>query len=140
MSPPPTSPPFEPKPAKGKVSEHSEKGTAEYKIWFIKIGENSGLVKTLYSDGTVTYTVTDGVEVGGTGGAPGAKINIGKLERGEKVDFGGGVKFDYGRTCQLSRPTGTPGMTLAPAATGPLTVVAVQTLVTWALWRLRHRP
>ena len=41
---------------------------------------------------------------------------------------------------QLSRPTGTPGMTLASAATGPLIVVAVQTLVTWALWRLRHRP
>ena len=98
MSPPPTSPPFEPKPANCKVSEHSEKGTAEYKIWFIKIGENSGLVKTLYSDGTVTYTVTDGVEVGGTVGASGAKINIGKLERGEKVDFGAGVKFDYGST------------------------------------------
>ena len=40
---------------------------------------------------------------------------------------------------QLSRPTGTPGMTLASAATGPLIVAAVQALVTYALWRIRRR-
>jgi hypothetical protein len=93
----PTNPPFNPKPAKCKVSEHGEKVNSEIKIAFIKIGENAGFIETTYSDGTVTYTATDGASVGATGGF-GAKLDIGKLEGGAKVDFGGGLKFDYGST------------------------------------------
>jgi hypothetical protein len=94
---PPTDPPFDPKPSRCKVSEHGEKVNSEIKIAFIKIGENAGFIETTYSDGTVTYTATDGASVGATGGF-GTKLEIGKLERGAKVDFGGQVKFDYGST------------------------------------------
>lgn len=94
---PTTDPTFDPKPAKCKITEHSEKVNSEIKIAFIKIGENAGFVETTYSDGTVTYTATDGAEVGVTGGF-GTKLDIGKVERGAKVDFGAGVKFDYGST------------------------------------------
>ena len=87
---PPTTPPLDPKPKKCKITEHSEKVNSEIKIAFIKIGENAGFIETTYSDGTVTYTATDGAEVGLTGGF-GGKLDIGKLERGVKVDFGAGV-------------------------------------------------
>ena len=95
--PPGTDPGFDPKPPKCKITEHSEKVNSEIKIAFVKIGENAGFVETTYSDGTVTYTATDGAEVGVTGGF-GTKLDIGKVERGAKVDFGAGVKFDYGST------------------------------------------
>jgi hypothetical protein len=95
--PPSNQPPFDPKPKKCKITEHSEKVNSEIKIAFIKIGENAGFVQTTYSDGTVTYTATDGAEIGVTGGF-GTKLDIGKVERGVKVDFGAGVKFDYGST------------------------------------------
>jgi uncharacterized protein YndB with AHSA1/START domain len=94
---PPTDPSFDPKPAKCKVTEHGEKVNSEVKIAFIKIGENAGFIETTYSDGTVTYTATDGASVGLTGGF-GTKLDLGKLERGAKVDFGAGLKFDYGST------------------------------------------
>lgn len=94
---PPTTPPLDPKPEKCKITEHSEKVNSEIKIAFIKIGENAGFIETTYSDGTVTYTATDGAEVGLTGGF-GGKLDIGKLERGVKVDFGAGVTFEYGST------------------------------------------
>ena len=45
----------------------------------------------------VLSRVTDGAEVGVTGGF-GTKLDLGKVERGAKVDFGAGVKFDYGST------------------------------------------
>ena len=93
----PTDPPFNPKPSKCKMNEHSEKVNSEIKIAFIKFGENAGFVQTTYSDGTVTYTATDGASVGVTGGV-GAKFDVGKLEAGAKVDFGAGVKVDYGST------------------------------------------
>jgi hypothetical protein len=96
-STPPNQPPFDPKPKKCKITEHSEKVSAEVKILFIKVGDNAGFVETTYSDGTVTYTATDGAEVGVEGGF-GTKLDVGKLERGAKVDFGAGVKFDYGST------------------------------------------
>src|SRR5215210_7383761 len=94
---PPQDPPFNPKPARCKVSEHGEKVNAEVKIIFIKIGENAGFIETTYSDGTVTYTATDGASVGATAGF-GTKLDLGKLEQGAKVDFGFGLKFDYGST------------------------------------------
>jgi hypothetical protein len=94
---PPTDPPFDPKPSRCKVSEHGEKVNSEIKIVFIKIGENAGFIETTYSDGTVTYTATDGASVGLTGGF-GTKLDVGKLEQGIQVDFGAGVKFDYGST------------------------------------------
>src|SRR5215211_5217826 len=94
---PPTAPPLDPKPKKCKITEHSEKVNSEIKIAFIKIGENAGFIETTYTDGTVTYTATDGAEVGLTGGF-GSKLDIGKLERGVQVDFGAGVSFEYGST------------------------------------------
>jgi hypothetical protein len=81
-TPPPQKPPFDPKPKKRKTAEHSEKVNSEIQIAFIKIGENAGLLQTTYSDGTVTFTATDGAEVGVTGGF-GGKLDIGKLERGQ---------------------------------------------------------
>lgn len=98
---PPDEPPFDPKPPKCKLGEHTEKVNAEIKIAFIKIGENAGFVETTYSDGSVTYTATDGAEVGLTGGV-GGKVDLGKVERGLTVDFGAGVKFDYGSTWTFS--------------------------------------
>ena len=96
-TPPPTDPGFDPKPDKCKVTEHGEKVNSEIKIAFIKFGENAGFIETTYSDGTVTYTATDGASLGVTGGF-GTKLDIGKVERGAKVDFGAGVNFDYGST------------------------------------------
>ncbi len=90
-------PTFDAKPAKCKVGEHGEKVSSEIKIAFIKLGENAGFVETTYSDGTVTYTATDGATVGVTGGF-GGKLDIGKVERGAKVDFGADFKVDYGST------------------------------------------
>jgi hypothetical protein len=90
-------PSFDPKPKKCKVSEYSEQVNAEVKIAFIKIGENAGFIERTFSDGTVTYTATDGASLGVTGGF-GGKLDLGKVERGAQVDFGFGVKFDYGST------------------------------------------
>jgi len=95
QTPPPET--FDPKPTKCKISERSEKVSSEIKIAFIKFGENAGFVQTTYSDGTVTYTATNGASLGATGGF-GGKLEIGELERGAKVDFGGGFKVDYGST------------------------------------------
>ena len=53
--------------------------------------------QTTYSDGTVTYTATNGASLGVTGGF-GGKMDIGEVERGAKVDFGAGFKVDYGST------------------------------------------
>jgi hypothetical protein len=95
---PPAQPPFDPKPTKCKITETSEKVNAEIKIAFVKFGNNAGFVETTYTDGTVTYTATDGASLGVTGGPPGAKFDVGKLQRGEDIDFGGGLKFEYGST------------------------------------------
>ena len=95
---PPTEPPFDPKPTRCKITEHGEKVNSEIKIAFIKFGENAGFLETTYSDGTVTYTATDGASIGLTGGLPGAKLDIGKVQRGVDVDFGGDFKVDYGST------------------------------------------
>ncbi|WP_375426521.1 hypothetical protein [uncultured Friedmanniella sp.] len=93
----PVEPPLDPKPTRCKVTEHGEKVTSEVKIAFVKIGENAGFIETTYSDGTVTYTATDGASAGLTGGF-GTKLDIGKVERGARVDFGADLKFDYGST------------------------------------------
>ncbi|MFC7624042.1 hypothetical protein [Microlunatus sp. GCM10028923] len=99
VSPPGTTPDpgFDPKPERCTVTRKSEKVNSEIKIAFIKIGENAGFIETTYSDGRVTYTATDGGSIGVTGGV-GAKLDVGKLEAGAKVDFGAGVEFDYGST------------------------------------------
>lgn len=97
QQPPTEQPPFDPKPTKCKISERSEKVSSEVKIAFIKFGENAGFVQVTYSDGTVTYTATNGASLGVTAGV-GGKMDIGELERGAKVDFGGGFKVDYGST------------------------------------------
>lgn len=95
--PPADHPPFDPKPVKCKITEHGEKVNSEVKIAFVTFGENAGFVETTYSDGTVTYTATDGASLGVTGGF-GTKLDLGKVERGAKVDFGAGVEFGYGST------------------------------------------
>lgn len=96
--PPPTSqPPFDPKPQKCKLGDKSEKVTSVIKIAFFELGENAGFVETTYSDGTVTYTATDGATVGLTAGL-GGKLELDALEAGAKVDFGGGFTVDYGST------------------------------------------
>jgi hypothetical protein len=95
--PPPTDPPFDPKPKKCKLGDKSEKVNSVVKIGFIEFGENAGFVETTYSDGTVTYTATDGASLGVTGGF-GADLEMGALEAGAKVDFGAGFKVDYGST------------------------------------------
>lgn len=84
-------------PDKCRISEKGEKYASVIKIGFIKIGENAGFVVTTYSDGSVTMTATNGSEVGATGGF-GADAAWGQVEAGAKVDFGGGLKFDYGST------------------------------------------
>ena len=88
---------LDPKPPRCKMGEHGEKVSSEFKIAFVKIGQNAGFVQTTFSDDTVTYTATDGASIGATGGF-GTKLDVGKVERGAKVDFGGDVKFDYGST------------------------------------------
>ena len=96
--PPPTEqPPFDPKPTKCKLGDKSEKVNSVVKIAFLEFGENAGFVETTYSDGTVTYTATDGASVGVTAGV-GGKLELGELEAGAKVDFGAGFQVDYGST------------------------------------------
>ena len=97
VPPPVVDPSFDPEPARCKVNETSEKVNAQIKIAFISFGENAGFVETTYSDGTVTYTATDGASLGVTGGF-GGRLDIGKVQRGAKVDFGAGVTVDYGST------------------------------------------
>ncbi len=97
QQPPTTQPPFDPKPKKCKLGDRSEKVTSVVKIAFFEFGENAGFVETTYSDGTVTYTATDGANVGLTTGV-GGKLELGALEAGAKVDFGGGFTVDYGST------------------------------------------
>ena len=107
QEPPTEQPPFDPKPTKCKITERAEKVNSEIKIAFIKFGENAGFIQATYSDGTVTYTATNGASLGLTGGV-GGKMDIGELERGAKVDFGGGFKVDYGSTWVFkdrTRPT-----------------------------------
>ena len=109
-SPPPgQQPPFDPKPTRCKVGEHSEKVNSEIKIGFFKFGENAGFVTTTYSDGTVTFTATDGASAGVTGGF-GTKLDIGKVQRGAKVDFGAGVEFAYGSTWTFKNGDEAKGM------------------------------
>lgn len=88
---------FDPKPKRCKVTEHGEKMTTAVKIFSFKLGETSGFVQAIYSDGTVTYTAIDGVSVGAEGGF-GAKFDVGKIEGGARVNFGAGVSFNYGST------------------------------------------
>lgn len=92
----PTEPPtFEPE--KCKIHETGDEYSSVIKIGFIELGENAGFVVTEYSDGTVTMTATNGAEIGATGGF-GADAAWGELAADASVDFGGGVKFDYGST------------------------------------------
>jgi len=94
----PTGPTFDPKPAKCKLGEHGDKVTSEVTIGFFKFGSNAGFVETHFSDGTVTYTATDGSSLGAVVSAPGGELKVGGLEVGEKVDFGADFKVDAGST------------------------------------------
>ena len=87
-------------PDKCKVHQTGDKYSAVVKIGFIEIGENAGFVVTEYSDGSVTMMATNGGEIGATGGF-GADVAWGQMEAAAKVDFGGGLKFDYGSTWQF---------------------------------------
>ncbi len=94
-SAPPDDADFEPD--KCTVHKKGEKTSSVVKIGFIEIGENAGFVVTEYSDGSVTMTATDGGSLGATGGF-GADASWGSGSAGARVDFGGGVEFDYGST------------------------------------------
>lgn len=87
-------------PDKCKVHQTGDKYSGVVKIGFIKIGENAGFVVTEYSDGSVTMMATNGAEIGATGGF-GADVAWGQMEAAARVDFGGGLKFDYGSTWQF---------------------------------------
>lgn len=93
-----TGPTFDPKPAKCKIGEHGDKVTSEITIGFFKFGQNAGFIETHFSDGTVTYTATDGSSLGAVVSAPGGELKVGGLEVGEKVDFGADFKVDAGST------------------------------------------
>ncbi|SEP70269.1 hypothetical protein [Microlunatus flavus] len=97
-APAPVAPPFDPKPVKCKVGEHGEKLSVEVTVLVLKLGENAALVQTTYSNGTVSYTATNGGQVGVVVSAPGAEVNAGPGEVGEKVDLGGDLKVDAGST------------------------------------------
>ena len=84
-------------PDKCKVNQTGDKYSSVVQIAFIKVGENAGFTVTEYSDGTVTMMASNGAEIGATGGF-GADVAMGEMEAAAKVDFGGGVKFDYGST------------------------------------------
>lgn len=92
---PPPEQTFEPE--KCKIHQTGDKYSGAVKIGFIKIGENAGFVVTEYSDGSVTMMATNGGEIGATGGF-GADVAWSQMEAAAKVDFGGGLKFDYGST------------------------------------------
>ena len=94
----PAAPPFDPEPAKCKVGEHGEKLSAEVTFLVLKVGENAGLLETRYSNGTVSYTATNGAQVGVVVSAPGAEAKVGGGEAGEKIDLGGDLKVDAGST------------------------------------------
>ncbi|MEK8227401.1 hypothetical protein NKG05_16800 [Oerskovia sp. M15] len=91
------------------LSETSESYSAEIKIAFVTIGENSGFIVQQYGeDGPVKVTVTDGGSLGAEGGV-GGKFNIGNLgsetKGGADVNFGGGLTFGYGDTWEFENPT-----------------------------------
>lgn len=92
-------------PEKCKYNEKGESYNSKVKILFIEIGDNAGLVETVYSDGSVELTATDGGSLGATGGV-GADVTFGKLQAGAKVNFGGGLEFDYGSTWSFSGADG----------------------------------
>ncbi|HEY0238818.1 MAG TPA: hypothetical protein VGC37_09240 [Friedmanniella sp.] len=94
----PGQPPFDPKPVRCKVSDHGEKLSAEVTVLVFKLGENAALVETRYSNGTVSYTATNGAQLGLVVSAPGAEVKVGGAEAGEKVDLGGDLKVDAGST------------------------------------------
>ncbi|MBE7699041.1 hypothetical protein H9623_01795 [Oerskovia sp. Sa1BUA8] len=87
------------------LSEKNESYSAQIKIAFVTIGENSGFIVQEQADGSVKVTVTDGGALGAEGGA-GATFNIGKLgsetKGGADVDFGGGLTFGYGDTWEFT--------------------------------------
>ena len=93
--PPATDQDFEPD--KCKVNQTGDKYSGVVQVAFVRIGENAGFTVTEYSDGSVTMMATNGAEVGAAGGF-GADVALGELDAAAKVDFGGGLKFDYGST------------------------------------------
>ena len=94
---PPTDPGFDPKPLSARSPSTVRRSTPRSRSRSSSSARTPASSRRTYSDGTVTYTATDGASLGVTGGF-GGKLDIGKLERGAKVDFGAGVKFDYGST------------------------------------------
>ena len=90
-------PPIDPKPKKCKVKEHEESSKEAIKIGFIKLGASQGLVVSYFSDGSVSLTATDGAEISAEGGFGGG-LDLGKLQAGASVSFGGGLNLSYGST------------------------------------------
>lgn len=87
------------------LREESEQYSAEAKIWFITIGNNSGFIVQEFSDGTVRATVTDGASLGGEYNMGTKIFDTDKLGVGEKsgldVKLGGDLTMEYGDTWEF---------------------------------------
>lgn len=81
-----------------QVAQSEERDNAVLHIGPVDIGGNSGFIKTVMSDGTVTLTAADGTMIGGSGGF-GAEVRTGgATQLGGTVDFGAGLTFNSGDT------------------------------------------
>lgn len=84
-------------PEECKQTETGQQVNSAISIAFIKIGEDAGFIETVYSDGTVEMTATNGGSLGLTVGL-GGELSVGNFQAGAKVDFGGGFSVDSGST------------------------------------------
>lgn len=81
-----------------QVAQSEERHNAVLHIGPVDVGGNSGFIKTVMSDGTVTLTAAEGQMFGGSGGF-GAEIRSGGgMHLGGTVDFGGGITVGSGDT------------------------------------------
>ena len=86
---------FNPLPGRYKIGDTTTKASEEVTLGVIKIGQNVSVVETLFSDGKVMFTLTDGTKVGATiglgaaggGGPAGAKASL---------ELAPGVSFENG--------------------------------------------
>lgn len=81
-----------------QVSQSDERHNAVLHIGPVDVGQDSGFLKTVMSDGTVTLTAADGQMFGGSGGVGAELRSGGGMHLGGTVDFGGGITVDSGDT------------------------------------------
>jgi len=87
------------------LREESEQYSAEAKIWFVKIGNNSGFIVQEFADGTVRATVTDGASIGGEWNMDTKAFDVDKLGTedtlGLDVKLGADLSLEYGDTWEF---------------------------------------